>query len=248
MPLQQHVQLLTTVAAGLGASMAAAGVTKTAHNQAEAAAAATITQDDAAHRTAASTNSQDDDPAVGAETATAATTSSSSSTTTTATTTSNSSSDNTEQKRPLFQPKLNMRPVRTSINLIVCGASGTGKSSFIRACAKMLSASGSANTPFAAAATPTAAHPAPTGETKPSFTTSEIGTMPAADSSSSSNFEVKTNTCAAAAVEATGIGQAVDPHAVLLSGAKAFATVLPSVLCPEACRELVYTFQVSTIC
>ncbi|KAF6262667.1 hypothetical protein COO60DRAFT_1635822 [Scenedesmus sp. NREL 46B-D3] len=43
--------------------------------------------------------------------------------------------------------------------------------------------------------------------------------------------------------EAAGIGQAVDPHAVLLSGADAFATVLPPILCPEACRELVYTFQ-----
>ncbi|WIA33178.1 hypothetical protein OEZ86_006325 [Tetradesmus obliquus] len=45
------------------------------------------------------------------------------------------------------------------------------------------------------------------------------------------------------AAEAAGIGPAADPHAVLLSGSGAFATKLPPIVCPTACRELVYTFQ-----
>jgi GTPase SAR1 family protein len=36
-------------------------------------------------------------------------------------------------------PKLSMRPINTSVNLLVCGASGCGKSSFIRAFVNMLS-------------------------------------------------------------------------------------------------------------
>jgi energy-coupling factor transporter ATP-binding protein EcfA2 len=37
-----------------------------------------------------------------------------------------------------IKPKLSMRPITTPVNLLVCGASGCGKSSFIRAFAKML--------------------------------------------------------------------------------------------------------------
>jgi hypothetical protein len=99
-----------------------------------------------------------------------------------------------------------MRPITTPINLLVCGASSTGKSSFIRMCTQMLSA---------------AANPATLDSPSPSKVT-----------------------LATPAAEAAGVGPGADPHAVLLSGSGAFATVLPPIVCPEACRELVYTFQV----
>ncbi|WIA22266.1 hypothetical protein OEZ85_004588 [Tetradesmus obliquus] len=102
-----------------------------------------------------------------------------------------------------FTPKLDMRPITTPINLLVCGASSTGKSSFIRACAQMLSAA-----------------------------SSNLGTT------SDSKAQLPSP-----AAEAAGIGAAADPHAVLLSGSGAFCTKLPPIVCPAACRELVYTFQ-----
>jgi hypothetical protein len=37
-----------------------------------------------------------------------------------------------------IKPKLSMRPISTPVNLLVCGASGSGKSSFISAFTKML--------------------------------------------------------------------------------------------------------------
>jgi hypothetical protein len=114
----------------------------------------------------------------------------------------------TDQQRYTFKPKLDMRPITTPINLLVCGASSTGKSSFIRICSQMLGA----------AATPTTSD-------------SKVAPLEATP---------------AAAAEAAGIGPAADPHAVLLSGAGAFSTVLPPIVCPEACRELVYSFQVGT--
>jgi hypothetical protein len=107
-----------------------------------------------------------------------------------------------------FKPKLDMRPITTPINLHICGASGTGKTSFIRMCAQTLSAA--------------AASPTTSGTENPTAVPS-------------------------AAAEAAGIGPAEDPHAVLLSGSGAFCTTLPPIVCPEACRALVYTFQVGTL-
>jgi GTPase SAR1 family protein len=42
-----------------------------------------------------------------------------------------------------LKPKISMRPITTPINILVCGASSTGKSSFIRACAQLLNPQGS---------------------------------------------------------------------------------------------------------
>lgn len=143
----------------------------------------------------------------------------------------NSSASFTARKGIAFQPKLNMRPIHTPINLLVCGGSSTGKTSLIRMCAEMLSSSEGS-----AAPSPHGPHAAQAAATNSSSV--EIGTASGCGNAAAP--------CPVA--EAAGISQAVDPHAVLLSGADAFTTVLPPILCPEACRELVYTFQVSILC
>uniref|UniRef100_A0A383WEA1 Septin-type G domain-containing protein n=1 Tax=Tetradesmus obliquus TaxID=3088 RepID=A0A383WEA1_TETOB len=70
-----------------------------------------------------------------------------------------------------IKPRLSMRPITTPVNLLLCGASGSGKSSFIRAFTKMLHADSAA----AAAAAAAAEQPATEADDSESWMVSETG-------------------------------------------------------------------------
>lgn len=57
-----------------------------------------------------------------------------------------------------LKPKITMRPITTPINILVCGVSSTGKSSFIRTCAQLLNPQGASATAAAAASSTDDSH------------------------------------------------------------------------------------------
>ncbi|WIA14001.1 hypothetical protein OEZ85_002562 [Tetradesmus obliquus] len=117
---------------------------------------------------------------------------------------------------PSIKLKLSMRPITTPVNLLLCGASSCGKSSFIRAFVDMLQISD------ASAATATE-EPGNKDDEAPE----ESCRVPP--------FMTLT---------VSGTGAAADPHAVLLAGSDEFAAAVGPISVPEAGREVQYRLQV----
>ncbi|WIA34159.1 hypothetical protein OEZ86_012519 [Tetradesmus obliquus] len=116
---------------------------------------------------------------------------------------------------PSIKLKLSMRPITTPVNLLLCGASSCGKSSFIRAFVDMLQISD------ASAATATE-EPGNKDDEAPE----ESCRVPP--------FMTLT---------VSGTGAAADPHAVLLAGSDEFAAAVGPISVPEAGREVQYRLQ-----
>uniref|UniRef100_A0A383VXV4 Septin-type G domain-containing protein n=1 Tax=Tetradesmus obliquus TaxID=3088 RepID=A0A383VXV4_TETOB len=116
---------------------------------------------------------------------------------------------------PSIKLKLSMRPITTPVNLLLCGASSCGKSSFIRAFVDMLQISDES----AATATEEPGNKdveAPEESCRvPPFMTLTV----------------------------SGTGAAADPHAVLLAGSDEFAAAVGPISVPEAGREVQYRLQ-----
>lgn len=119
-----------------------------------------------------------------------------------------------------LKPKLSMRPITTHVNVLLAGSSHyLGKAPYYAEDASVPSAehSGEATSPASDKTTP-----------------------PPADGPS----EAKASIAGADGDAAATASGPIDLHGMFLEDPAAWATQLPPVLMPEACREMVYRFQV----
>jgi hypothetical protein len=139
-----------------------------------------------------------------------------------------------------LKPKLSMRPITTHVNVLLAGSGHyLGKAPYYS------QDSGTAST----AADSTARSAATSKDASSTHTKTQATNKTTAEGPPHAEKDSKVSPAASAGPDDSSSSTAgntapVDLHAAFLGDPAAWATQLPPVLLPEACREMVYKFQV----